>query len=259
MADSSIRVSDLALDDLWCVYPDWPAATAWTALRDRDFDAAPLAEPLIHRFVRRVDLEGSAGSVMDHALPITADHLVASDLGLAVGLRLLADQQFFFVLKGNCISSIVTFADLQREPVSMVALAFILSAEAGLDRLIRATLSDSEWMGLLPRRRLVEAGKVLEERRHYNTSIDLVQCLMLYDRARIIGKSHTLLRMLSYSRTRWNSWANAFGRLRDVLAHGGNLLDHAPDPVEAIRLLNATRDFAERVDRCLSQLNDSPS
>lgn len=242
---------------MWCVYPEWPAAKAWAALQDRDFDAAPLAEPLIYRFVRRVDLEGSAGSVLDHAQPITADHLVASDLGLALGLRLLADQQFFFVLKGSRISSIVTFADLQRQPVSMVALAFILSAETGLDSLIRATLSDSEWMGLLSSRRLVEAGKVLDERRRHNTSIDLLQCLMLHDRATIIRKSPTLLRMLGYSRTRWSSWANQVSRLRNVLAHGGNILDHTPVPVDAIRLLNATRDFAELVDRCLAQVADS--
>ena len=244
----------MALDDLWCVQPEWPTATAWAALQERDFDVAPVAEHVIRRFVLREELDGTGGRVRDHALPITADHLVSSDLGLAAGLRLLAQQQFFFVLKGDRISSIVTLADLQRQPVSMVALAFILSAEAGLDRLIRKTLRNGEWRVLLPTSQLARASKLLEAQQAHNTSIDLLQCLMLHDRARIVSKTPALLNILGYSQSDWGHWARQVRHLRNVLAHGGSILDHAPDPVEAIDLFNETRDFAERVHRRISQV-----
>jgi hypothetical protein len=230
---------------------------AWEALKDRDFDVAPVAERVIHRFVQRGALAGTDRSVLDHALPITADHLVSSDLGLAAGLRLLAEQRFYFVLKGDRISSIVTLADLQRPPVSMVALAFILSAESDLDILIRRTLGNGEWRASLPASRLARASNILDAQRSYNTTIDLLQCLTLHDRARIVSKTPALLNILAYSQGDWDNWTRRVKHLRNVLAHGGNVLDDAPDPEDAIRHFNATRDFAGRVHRCMLQVGAS--
>jgi hypothetical protein len=88
----------------------------------------------------------------------------------------------------------------------------------------------------------------LEDRRRRNVDIALIDCLMLGDRLKLIGKSRELVRALGFEDPRhYRSWKETLGGLRDTLAHGGSLLDAERDPLKAIDLFAEVRGFAERI------------
>jgi hypothetical protein len=78
--------------------------------------------------------------------------VVSGALPLTDAVAALTHQPFLFVLERDRVKGMVTRADLQRLPVSMVALGLIIAAEAALDMLI-ATFTNMEWVSLLTPKR----------------------------------------------------------------------------------------------------------
>lgn len=250
IAERSFRAGDVATRDLWCVDGSWRCDEAAKQMRDRAFDVAPIAEVPLRRYVRRDEAEGVAAHhpVEQCARPIDAAHLVTSDLGLADVLDILRERTFLFVIEGGRVTGIITRADLQRMPVSMVVLSLILAAEAGMDELIRAWYPGDTWLGHLSKKRQ----KALEERfaevARWNAEITLLELLMLEDRLRLVGRCQdhrTALGIPSYGA--FNTVAERIKRVRNTLAHGRTLLDAEADPARALDLVHDIRAFAERV------------
>jgi hypothetical protein len=79
---------------------------------------------------------------------LRADDIVASGLPLADALELLERRPWYFMLEGNTICGILTIADLQVLPVSLVVFGFVLAAEAGIDELIEKHQGEG-WSDLL--------------------------------------------------------------------------------------------------------------
>jgi len=171
--------------------------------------------------------------------------LVTSSLGLAEGVALLAMEPFYFVMEGSHLAGIVTRADVQRPAVSMVTLSLILAAEARMGVLIQGWLGP-EWEVYLTDERRNRLAEILEDRRRRNVEIGLLDCLMLGDRLKLLGKNRELIRALGYGEPgAYKDWKEQLGHLRDTLAHGGSLLDHDPEPIRAIQLFDAVRGFAD--------------
>jgi len=86
----------------------------------------------------------------------------------------------------------------------------------------------------------------------------MLECLMLEDRLELIAKKRQLWSSLGYgSRLAFNSWAENLKRVRNVLAHGGGLLDAERDPSQAVALFNNVRVFSENVWNRESEPNPS--
>jgi len=246
ISENSLSVLYLAETDLMYIEPSWSVGQAREWLRSNGFDAAPLAEVKPHRFFSvGVDADDEL-PVSDVALSIDAARLVTSTLGLADGVALLETEPYYFVMEGSHLAGIVTRADLQRPAVSMVTLSLILAAEARMGVLIEGWVG-SDWKRYLTDQRRDKLSEILEDRRRRNVEIGLIDCLMLGDRLKLLGKSVDLIATLGYELVAYKRWKEQLGALRDTLAHGGSLLDEEEDPSNAMGLFAAVRGFAESV------------
>ncbi len=253
VAERAITVADLATTDLWCVEPEWSAAQSADGLRTRSFDAAPLRGNPIRRYVTLPAVEAGEGSALKLSRPIDVELEVSGALPLTDAVAALTHQPFLFVLERDRVNGMVTRADLQRLPVSMVALGLIIAAEAALDVLI-ARFTNMQWLSLLSPERQEDIQVVFDDRRKRNAEITRLQCLNLDDRMTIASKLDRLRLELGHSsRKGFNKWAKPIKDLRNTLAHGGGLLDAQPDPVTAADLFQSAREFAERAWRVVEE------
>lgn len=101
---------------------------------------------------------------------------VSGALSLTDAVAALTHQPFLFVLGRDRVSGMVTRADLQRLPVSMVALGLIIAAEAALDVLI-ARFTNMQRLSLLSPKRQESIQVVFDDCRKRNAEITLLQCV----------------------------------------------------------------------------------
>jgi hypothetical protein len=178
---------------------------------------------------------------------LRADDIVASGLPLADALELLERRPWYFMLEGNTICGILTIADLQVLPVSLVVFGFVLAAEAGIDELIEKHQGEG-WSDLLTEERLEKIDQVLRERTSRNAETTRRACLNLDDRLTIACKNQAIRSALGLvSRNELERAGKSMKRLRDTLAHGGSLLDVTDDPVAGIRAAREAREFADHI------------
>jgi hypothetical protein len=216
-------------------------------MRSFGYDVAPVREERPHRYVDLLDVADSTRAVTDIAKPIDISLLVTAELPLVDAIRAFATARYFFVLESNRLAGVVTWSDLQRPAVSMVLFSLVLAAEQAMSSLIGASYGQ-DWESHLPasRRRFVRG--IFDQRRRHNTEISMLECLMLEDRLRLVAKKTELLRSLNFgSRATFERWANKLKKVRNVLAHGGGLLDAERNPSLAVGLFNDVRQFTEGV------------
>lgn len=250
IAKEGLRAGDVATRDLWAVRPDWSCRHTAERMAENNFDVAPVDEDPIWRFVSRAELEESLGDtpVTAAAHPIDTSRVVTADLGLAATLDLLAERGFLFVIDGGSVCGLITLSDLQRVPVSMMVLAIVLATEAGLNQLILAHYGSPGFFRHLSDGRREILLKRYEELRCQNLDTDPIDVLSLEDRLRLVGRVARFWKGLGFpSHNRYESWADQLKQLRNSLAHGRTILDHEPDPCEALALVHEVRAFAERV------------
>lgn len=243
----AFSAEDITVRDPWCAQPSDRAAEALRFMKDQGFDAAPIEEQPISRFVDQSDLRPGVELVDEAAGPITANLIVSNNLALVDTIRFLGRSPYLFVLFGRRgIDGIITRADLQRPPVALLVLSLLLTAEASLRDIVARTIQD--WDTSLGPDALANAEQRLEERRRHNTELELVDCLTFGDRLRLIRKSPELVESLGFSSTTaYREWEKRVKRLRDNLAHAGNLLEAEPDSLKAIALVEEVLQFANSV------------
>lgn len=248
LAEESITVADLVdRMELLMLDPDQQSSAAAAELREWEFDAAPVREWPIRRYAARQRLEGSTGTVGDVAVPIDASLLVSSSTPLSESIERLLEQPYLFVLGPTGVSGILTLADLQLAPVSMVVLGLILAGESALNVLIAERHSDEGWLELLPDEARERIDAVYEVRKKANAQISKLECATYEHRLRITARTPDLYEALGFgSRNAFEAATEPLKRLRDVLAHGGGVLDSDPDPPVALQRFMQVRDFAEQ-------------
>jgi hypothetical protein len=214
---------------------------------EHGFDAAPLDEPEPHRFVGASWLERNGDPVVGQARPIDATLLVSSDLGLADGVSRLKAHPYYFILQRDNLQGIVTRADLQRPAVGMVLFSLILTSETAANVIINRCLGPT-WIEHLPAEQQARVDAIFQQRVRTNTQVTRLECLMLHDRLRLLGKCDRVVPELGFaSGKEFKRWKKRIVNLRDNLAHGGELLHAEPEPIRAIHLFEDVRSFAERI------------
>lgn len=230
------------------VSPSMPASEALRYLMDHGFDAAPLMAERAVQYVAMDDLKGQSGRVIDHARAIDAHVLASSTLNISDAVCLLGDTPYFFVLEGMELAGIVTRAELQKAPVSLLLLGFILGMERASNAVIEAHYGADAWVHVLSSHQQQKVETTFMQRQRNNVAISRLECLMLHQRLTLVGKQQSLREALGYGSTHeWNIWTSKLKEARDGLAHGRDLLGVQPDPLEAIDLFVGVRDFADRM------------
>ena len=247
IVENSLTVLQLAELDLKRADPARSAGQTCQWMHKNGFDAAPLDEPEPYRFVGASWLEPNGDPVIGQARVIDATLLVSSDLGLADGVSRLKAHPYYFVLQRDNLQGIVTRADLQRPAVGMVLFSLILTSEAAANVIIDRCLGRT-WIEHLPVEQRARVDEIFNQRVRTNTQVTRLECLMLHDRLRLLGKCDRVVSELGFaSGKQFKSWKERLVNLRDNLAHGGGLLHAESDPVHAIQLFEDVRSFAERI------------
>jgi hypothetical protein len=249
IVENSLTVLQLAELGLQRADPTWSAGQAYQWMRQHGFDAAPLDEPEPYRFVGASWLEPSGDPVVGQSRPIDATLLVSSDLGLADGVSRLKTHPYYFVLQRDNLQGIVTRADLQRPAVGMVLFSMILTSETAANVIIDRCLGTT-WIEHLAAEQQARVNEIFNQRLRTNTEVTMLECLMLPDRLRLLGKCDGIVSELGFSSgKKYKNWKERLVNLRDNLAHAGSLLHAEADPVHAIELFEDVRSFTERIWR----------
>lgn len=253
IAENALTVAHLVTTDIWWADPEMSVVEARDFMRASNFDASPLREEPTRRYVHVDDLQTGLGRLKEVARPIEVSNLVTSSLSLTKAIAALKHRAFFFVLEGNHILGIVTRSDLQRPAVGMVIFSISLAAEAGLTQLVQRSYRN-DWFRHLSQGRQDYVTGIFDQRHRSNTEISRLDCMMLEDRLCLVGTRPELWRQLGFvSRRQFEDWADTLKNLRNTLAHGGDVLDVQPRPIEAIELFEKLVAFAETVYGVVSQ------
>ena len=245
VAETGINVGDLATMSLWTVPTKSFSRDVRAAMVEHDYDAAPLADDGIWRYVTLDQLDGG-GVVEEAAIPIRADDIVHESVGLVTALEALAAKPFLFVLRDRGVHGILTRSDVQSAPATLAALGLVLAFEEGLKNVIRSVAAGT-WVSKLLTPRIQYAEKILESRRRHNAEIDLLECVQFADLFDIASKEPLVQRSTSLSEGEFTALKARIVPARDSMAHGGSLLSANPDPERAIALFMEIRLLAERM------------
>ncbi|HEC11221.1 MAG TPA: hypothetical protein ENI86_16905 [Acidimicrobiales bacterium] len=236
----------ITTSDLFCLEPEADIGEAQRELEARYIDQAPLAETPIRRSVRLLELHDAHGTVDSVARPIKLDEVVAGSTGLACLLPRFAVRDHFYVLGGDGIQGIVTRADLQLPPVSMAVLGLVVSLEMALTELI-AIYSHGCWLDIIQDGRRKKLLKRFEHARRANVQITELACLDLIDRFDLVGRISCLREALGIaSRKRADKVRKRIEKLRNPLAHGGNIIDAQESFHDTLRTIDELQDLADR-------------
>lgn len=244
LAERAITASDLLAGQvLWWADPRALASDVAATMRAQGYSVAPVTGSWSR--VTLADVEAGTGAVADVAVPITETETVAGEAPLGTAVAALAASPFLCVVEGGRIVGVLTRADLQLPPVSLVAFGFVVATERAMAILVDR-YAPGEWEVLLSPGRHRRYVEVLNERRHYDPHVRPVDCLGLHDLLAVARRVEPLRAALGHAtRHAFDKWAEPVKRLRDVLAHGGGLLDAQPDPIAAIAGFGRLRAIAE--------------
>src|SRR5262249_30623250 len=149
--------------------------------RAQNFDVMGLLDgERITRSIRQDELgEGVCG---DYGRPIEPPQIVASTTPLIDLLPLMKDQDHLFVLEGARLNSIVTRADLQKQPVRMLLFGLVSLLDMSLSGLVSQLYDDNSYKDFMNSGRLEAAQRLYEERIRRNEEISLADCLQICDK-----------------------------------------------------------------------------
>lgn len=190
--------------------------------------------------------EAKRCSIASVAEPIRVDEVVAGSTGLASLLPRFAERDHFYVLDGDGIQGIVTRADLQLPPVSMAVLGLVVSLEMALTELI-ATYSHGSWLDEMQDGRRKKLLDRFDKARRANAEITALECLDLIDRFDLVSRIAPLGEALDLTSTNQVEMTKKrVEKLRNPLAHGGNVIGAHGDFDETLRTIGVVQDLAER-------------
>ena len=196
-----------------------PAPHAWAAMNERGWEVVGVRKGgLIVGYAKRHELgNGKCGDTL-HAFD--SAELVHDAACLPEVAAKLVDLPRLFVTSFGEPSGIVTRADLQKPPVRMWLFGIIALIEMGLTRLIQDRFPDGGWQQYLFEGRLAKAESLMDERKRKRQELDLLDCLSLSDKGRIVLWNEDMQTKVGFvTRTRGEETFKELETLRYNLAH----------------------------------------
>lgn len=233
---------DSICEDMYCVESADVGRGLWADLQDRGYDRCG-----VRRDGRVIEYVERAMSDMDAltTLPIQIDALVAETTPLWDALPRLAEAGWLIVLTRSGPTSIVTVADLAKQPARLMMFGVVSLLEMTMLAIIRREYKADEWRSLLNGDRIRKAEDVLGGRRRTGQEIDLADCLQWCDKARICVRTERVMRHWEFSsKCKGDRLFKDLQVLRDHLAHAqhpaphGNWQEVAEWLYEADRLID---------------------
>lgn len=194
---------------------------------EKDFDMYGVEkEGKIIGFVRRDELD-TKGIIGDFVKNFSSDDLISDSTSLIELLDIFQEWEYVFILEKNKVSKIVTVADLQKQPIRMLAFSLISLFEMYLISTIREFFPDDSWTDKLTEARLTKAKELLEERSKKNEALTLLDNIQLGDKGTIVRKTPQLVEKFGFeSNQQCKDFFRNIETLRNNTAHSQEKIYH---------------------------------
>ena len=134
--------------------------------------------------------------------------------------------------------------DMNKPMVRMWLFGLITMIEMRVVQIIQETLPNDGWQSCLPVERLKKAQLMQAERQRRNQHCDLLDCLQLSDKGRIIVEQPQLLELFGFdSKSAAKRIIKSIESLRNNLAHAQDIVTH--DWAQIARLSRRVEELSE--------------
>lgn len=252
----SVRVKDIA-QPLIRVGADWGLDDALSEIMLEDnWFGAVVDGPHVLGYVA-LDDHADGDTARQAALPIPFGQIVEESSPILEVVHLFHQHPFFFGLRNNTVSSVVSWQDVDSMLGRIVVMALIMEFELALDEALRHRGDEAIGTLTASRRKLAEdqlQRKLKQLNPRSGRSPTLYSCLYLADKAKA---ARVLLGTETGSPWRHKrSIRSTFQRIegvRNEVAHGGSLLAKLPEPTDIADFIETLRYSIEWLRRSANQ------
>ena len=168
--------------------------------------------------------QGTCGS---HLRLFHPGQLLSASAPFADVIQVLTRHKQAFIEVFGQVGGIITRRDMQKPVVRMWLFGIITLTEMRLTQLITERFPEATWSGLLTASRMAKAQALKTERERLGHACNLVDCLQLGDKARIVLSDPALLEQFGFeSRGGAKQVVKEFESLRNHLAHSQDIISH---------------------------------
>ncbi|UYP44191.1 hypothetical protein NEF87_000476 [Candidatus Lokiarchaeum ossiferum] len=148
--------------------------------------------------------------------------LISSHTPILKTILLMKEKKRLFILENEKISGIITKADLQKIPVRVVLFGYISIFEHFLNTLINEKAPEINLSGIIPEEKIQEANRLLEQKKINKEEIDLIGCLTLSSKAKILHKGiegNTCETIFNISKSKLSKICSHADKIRNSIYH----------------------------------------
>ena len=180
---------------------------------------------LVSGYVRRDDLVDDAGGVGDVARAFARGQVLGARASLNDVVQVLTRYEFCFVSIMDGVAGVISRKDMEKPVVRMWLFGIVTMMEMNITEYIRTWLADA-WQVSFSQSRLNKARVLQTERLRLGQQVDLLDCLQLTDKAKIMISSVEEIERLGFtSKAEADKFARQLESLRNHLAHGQLIAD----------------------------------
>lgn len=203
-----------------------PSAEVAEALRQQSVGVAGVrSHGLVTGYVREEDL--GSGSCGQRARSFSHDQMVYEDTSLLDIVLILTRHDFCFLSLLDEVVGVISRADMEKPIVRMWLFGMITIIEMELAAMIRKKWPRQQWRILATPARLQKAEALCEERQRRSQQSDLLDCLQLGDKARVLFSDEGIVGLLGFdSRSDAQRAIKSIESLRNNLAHGQSIVEY---------------------------------
>jgi len=180
---------------------------------------------LVSGYVRRDDLVDDVGGVGDVARAFARGQVLAAKASLHDVVQVLTRYEYCFVSIMDGVAGVISRKDMEKPVVRMWLFGIVTMMEMNISEYIRNQLVD-KWQDYCSQSRLKKARELQTERLRLGQQVDLLDCLQLTDKAKILIASADDLEHLGFtSKGEADKFSRQLEGLRNHLAHGQLITD----------------------------------
>lgn len=167
-----------------------------------------------------------AGLCQDYIELFKPFDLVSDSTPLIDLFQIFKKNSRVFVLNRNRVIGIITLADLQKPPITMLLFGLISILETNMLNIIRLHYPNNAWEKHISIGRASKAKELYELRLQRNEALDLADCLQLSDKIDLIIKDKDLRERMGYkSKKELEKLLKPIEYLRNRLAHSQDIVN----------------------------------
>ena len=178
---------------------------------------------MVTGYVRIEDL--TSGTCGQRARSFSYDQMVYDSTSLMDVILILTRHDYCFLALLDEVVGVITRVDMEKPIVRMWLFGMITIIEMEFAVLINKKWPNESWRDLCSARRLRKAEALCEERLRISQQSDLLDCLQLGDKARVLFSDAEILKQIGFnSRSEADRAIKNVESLRNNLAHGQSIV-----------------------------------